>query len=254
MDFLADLSKAASERLRTPIFVLISLSFIAYNWQPIWYLFFADCPVRQKFLYFDANTSSDSLLLNPIVTGVVLTVLSQVLSQWMQVVGALIARLPSRLMARIHTTAYRERKSDEMKFKTNEIVIQADQMDKIDQLEAKETLQTKRDEARNNIGHRLVEELKNRILSETARSLLMEASRDNGEILVSCVDGATTIRAGQICFDSKKNPRGFDQFESAICTLVDFDLIKGDRDEQLFPEVKHYKMTFFGKEVSDQLS
>ena len=250
MDFLADLSKAASERLRTPIFVLISLSFIAYNWQPIWYLFFADRPVRQKFLYFDENTSSDSLLFNPIATGVVLTVLSQVLSQWLPVVGALIARLPGRLMARIHIMAYRERKSDEMKFRTNEIVIKADQMD---QLESKTTLQTKSDEASNNVGQRFVGE-KNRILSETARSLLMEASRDNGEILVSCVNGVTTIRAGQIFFDSKKDPRGFAQFESAIFTLVNFNLIRGDRDEQLFPEVKHYKMTFFGKEVSDQLS
>ena len=53
VDFLANLWNAWLQRMRTPFIGSITLSFIAINWQPIWYLLFADKPVSDKFDFFN---------------------------------------------------------------------------------------------------------------------------------------------------------------------------------------------------------
>ena len=113
MDVLADLFKAWTNHVRTPFIGFISLSFIANNWQPIWYLLFADQPVKEKFLYFDANTSFGI----PILMGAILAVIYP----WVGVFGVFISQFPSRYNARIQTAAMRARRADPAIMKGDEL-------------------------------------------------------------------------------------------------------------------------------------
>ena len=108
MEILTNLWETWSERLRTPFFGSISLSFIAINWQPIWYLFLTDHSAEQKFLYFDDNT----MYFLPVVIGFMIALALP----WIQLFGVWIAQFPKRLKARTETFASRDRNSDQMSF------------------------------------------------------------------------------------------------------------------------------------------
>ena len=52
-DVLNSAFDAWNERLRSPFWGAIILAFLAFNWQPIWYLLFADVSVEAKFEYWE---------------------------------------------------------------------------------------------------------------------------------------------------------------------------------------------------------
>lgn len=96
--FMTDLFKeifdAASSRVRSPFFGSIALVFVISNWQPLFYLVFADKPVRARFLYFDANTFVGTLFWIPIGGGILLAVLAP----WLRLIGAWLASVPTRIL------------------------------------------------------------------------------------------------------------------------------------------------------------
>lgn len=95
MDAFKDLMEAFSQRIRSPIIGSIAIVFVLVNWKPIWYLLFAERPVRQKFLYFEANTDAISLYCIPIGVGVVYAFGLP----WVKWAGAWVAQKP---YARLH--------------------------------------------------------------------------------------------------------------------------------------------------------
>jgi hypothetical protein len=82
--------EAAGERIRSPFFGSILLVFFGINWREMFYLLFADKPVRARILYFDANTDVLSLLVYPAVLGII----AALLMPWVAVVGAWFAQQP----------------------------------------------------------------------------------------------------------------------------------------------------------------
>lgn len=89
-DFFRELFEAASSRLRSPFLGSVALVFAAVNWQPLYYMFFADKPVRARLLYFDAN----AVLLLPVGIGIAVAVAAP----WLRWIGAWLAKFPSRLL------------------------------------------------------------------------------------------------------------------------------------------------------------
>ncbi|SFO06182.1 hypothetical protein SAMN04487859_114116 [Roseovarius lutimaris] len=93
-DFFKDALKAWEDRIRSPFLGSIGIVFIVCNWKPIFYLLFADKPVRAKFLFVDANTTSATLLWKPIIIGVLLALATP----WLKLFGARLAKVPTSLL------------------------------------------------------------------------------------------------------------------------------------------------------------
>lgn len=71
MDSLKEIYEAFSQRIKSPILGYIFLSFIGFNWKPLYFLFFSSESALTKFEYFDSNTSVPSLLWLPLVVGLI---------------------------------------------------------------------------------------------------------------------------------------------------------------------------------------
>ena len=253
MGFLTELSNALSQRMRTPSIGSILLSFFVINWQPIWYLLFADRPVRQKFLFFEANTSLSTLLFYPLFIGAALAIISP----WLRMAGVWWAQFPSRKIERIKVKSDHEGQIirmtyDRIKTETS-----------VEQLAAKENLQAKRDESKIKAerllleakevgGDKLKKDLekdrwKNR-LSETACSLLRETTRGDNQVQVQSMPGRTIIRAGRFSFDSLDGPEVFEKAEDAVSELEKNSLI-----ESMDEKNTHYEITRLGYSVANLL-
>ena len=99
-DLLKEIVGTFNERLRSPILGSILLAFFIVNWRPLFFLFFSDNSIPQKFVYFDANTSELSLYLLPLLIGSIIAILSP----WLKHLGALIAKKPTHLLKSLQAT------------------------------------------------------------------------------------------------------------------------------------------------------
>lgn len=72
LDIFKEGADAWFQRIKSPIIGSVALSFIVLNWQPIFFVLFSDDTVLDRFAYYDANTSLSSLLIWPIVAGLLL--------------------------------------------------------------------------------------------------------------------------------------------------------------------------------------
>ena len=97
IDFIKESTEAFLQRIRSPIFGSIALSFVLYNWKPIWYLVFAQQPVPIKLAFFDLNTTNASLFWWPVFIGLIFALCSP----WIKLVGALLVATPINLLRRL---------------------------------------------------------------------------------------------------------------------------------------------------------
>ena len=262
MEFLPNLWNAWLQRIRAPIIGAISLSFIAINWQPIWYLLFADQPVRQKFLFFDANTSISTLIFYPVIVGVLLAMTSP----WLRLVGTWWTQFPISRIRRIQSDRDHDQKVHQEYLLKKQAIAATERVEAEADLHAKQdeaiiSAETRRQKATIVGGDTLKADLEkdrwqNR-LSEIAQTLLSEASREDGEIQVTSFLGGTRIRAGHFTLPSpddprtsgKDGPRELAKIEAGISELENQNLIRSQNAENTY-----FKITELGYEVSDLLS
>lgn len=93
MDFLKDAFEAFDQRIRSPIVGSIGIAFVVMNWKPIWFLFFSEVTVEEKFHFFEANR----LYALPILIGLVFGLAMP----WIRLGGAWAATVPSRKLRRM---------------------------------------------------------------------------------------------------------------------------------------------------------
>lgn len=96
-DFLKDVFDAAQSRIRSPFIGSIVIVFLVINWQPLFYVLFADKPVRARFLYFDANTDPISLCWLPIGLGIAISLTAP----WLKYLGAWWASFPMGILRKL---------------------------------------------------------------------------------------------------------------------------------------------------------
>jgi hypothetical protein len=87
-----DFTEFFDERIRSPFYTYIAFSFVATNWQPLFYLLFADTSVASRFVYFNLHTNYVSLFIIPIFIGVLGGLASPYFSHW----GAWWAEKPTK--------------------------------------------------------------------------------------------------------------------------------------------------------------
>lgn len=81
METFKELITAYTQRVRSPIFGSIILAFILINWQPIFYVIFADNSVRARFEYWDQNMVWWRYSL-PVLVGILFGLFSPKISLW----------------------------------------------------------------------------------------------------------------------------------------------------------------------------
>ncbi|MEH6739573.1 MAG: hypothetical protein V7695_13625 [Sulfitobacter sp.] len=96
-EYLKQIAEAWGDRIRSPILGSILIFFTLTNWQALFYLFFADKPVRARLYYFDANTDNWSLYGIPLIAGI----LSAIAVPWITLLGAFIAKMPRAFLHKV---------------------------------------------------------------------------------------------------------------------------------------------------------
>lgn len=65
---MKEIFEAFVTRIKSPVFGYFILSWVAFNWKPLFYLFFSNTLVDDRFQYFDKCTTWHSLSLFPLLT------------------------------------------------------------------------------------------------------------------------------------------------------------------------------------------
>lgn len=89
-EYFKQFMQAWEDRVRSPFVGSIVISFVLINWKVLFYLLFADKPVRQRILYFEANTELMSLFIMPTLVGIS----AGLILPWLSFLSACIARSP----------------------------------------------------------------------------------------------------------------------------------------------------------------
>ncbi|UWP94783.1 hypothetical protein K3X48_11260 [Aliiroseovarius crassostreae] len=92
-DVLKDLMDAANNRIRSPFLGSILFVFLVVNWRPLFNLLFGETEVLVRLAHFDNATTWVTLYLVPIVGGIFFAILSP----WLNLVGAWVAKRPLAL-------------------------------------------------------------------------------------------------------------------------------------------------------------
>jgi hypothetical protein len=115
-EYFKQIVDAWGDRLRSPVLGSILIFFVATNWQSLFYLFFADKPVRARLLYFDANTDGWSLYVIPVIGGVILAIAVP----WISLVGAFLAKFPRAILHEVQSSEALNRRIVEHGLKADE--------------------------------------------------------------------------------------------------------------------------------------
>lgn len=153
MNFISEFLEAWSQRVRSPILGSVLISFLIVNWQPIWYLIFADRPVRNKFIYFDTNTNIFTIFVYPVIIGLSLAIFVP----WIRLFGAHLVRGPLKKLRKLEDGEAQEQKLHKLELSAREIEVQA-RLDEAKEM-AKIAAARRLDEARQVGGKDLEEEL-----------------------------------------------------------------------------------------------
>lgn len=100
METFKEFFEALENRVKSPVFGSILVSFIAINWKELFFLFFANIPVVERLNYFDDGTDVISLLVLPFIIGTVIAIIAP----WVKFGGTYVARLPVQKTKSIQNT------------------------------------------------------------------------------------------------------------------------------------------------------
>lgn len=82
MELFREIYDSIFQRVRSPFWGYIAVSFVFLNWKPLYYLTFADVSVLERFTYFDQSSDYYSLLILPFILGVALALLAPYISNF----------------------------------------------------------------------------------------------------------------------------------------------------------------------------
>ncbi len=71
---MKEIMEALTARIKSPVFGYFVFWWAVFNWRPLFYLFFSDTAVENRFAYFDKLTDSYSLLILPLTVASIMTV------------------------------------------------------------------------------------------------------------------------------------------------------------------------------------
>ena len=169
-EILKDIISALNGRLRSHFFGSVFLAFVGTNWKVLFYLIFANRPVRAKFLYFDENTDICSLLIVPVVIGLIIAPASP----WIKFVGAYIATLPTRKLFNLQDAEKIKRQIYELTLSADleEAAARLEKASEVRKIEAAKRLEEAAD---------VTEEVKQEIVADREKQFAEQSASDERE-------------------------------------------------------------------------
>ena len=219
---------AWSDRIRSPFFGSIAIAFIAVNWKVLFYVFFADRPVRARILYFEANADFESLVALPLTIGVS----AAIFLPWASFIGAFLARWPKSLLHNIQfTEATRRRIAEYEKRAEEEVAIASFEAAK----ESRKINAAKRLEEANSVSSDLKEDLESeRRSADTGSVVDIPTSEADLRILLGdkIIAGLSESDDGRGYFDGTVFQ--FSGTEKTISLkMLEFPMLKSQRRFQM---------------------
>lgn len=87
---MKEIFEAFAARIKSPVFGYFVLSWMTFNWRALFYLFFSETIVEDKFLHFDKFTNWYSLVLFPILVATIIALISP----WINYVFLFLCKKP----------------------------------------------------------------------------------------------------------------------------------------------------------------
>jgi hypothetical protein len=221
MDFLKDAVDAFSERLRSPFLGYITLSVLFFNWQPFWYVAFAEKPVRARFLYFDANSTVYTLYFLPVILGTVIAVVLP----WVKLCGALIAAAPTRRLKKLQSAEAMQHRitMTGLKAKEEEAIAELENATELRRIRAAERLARAKA-----VSDEAVEEIE----SERSNAMVpgnpvFAIDEELGDLELNLLSGLERSPQGSGVLVYSRNDRGLIDFKPENIIAFEFD---GDKE------------------------
>ncbi len=117
IESLKDILEALGQRLRSPILGSFFLFVLILNWQPTFYLFFAETSVAVRLKFFNLNTDPYSLYVWPGILGLIF---SLIVLPWAKSIGALAASRPVKWLKKLEGAAASEHRILQLKWAADE--------------------------------------------------------------------------------------------------------------------------------------
>lgn len=255
---MKDLLEAINTRVKEPYWGFFLLSFIAFNWRGLFLLCFATGTAQEKIALFDAETTFSSLIVFPIITALVI----MLVTPWLRVLFGWVSRLAyeklnSQALVREHKYIAEKNKLEkeravELANKENELIDQAKRDEDIEKIEdetVKENLKREIDQLRKDR-----QELKNdknstpnsqiKINSYEKKILDYLALDEHNFIRKEAVFGeGLIINLGNTRNSKNDNNREYLKFEEAIFSLIDKGILYDLRNEG-----EIFELTNFGRD------
>jgi len=109
MNEIKEIFESLAVRIRSPVFGYAFFAFLIINWQPLFFLLFAETPVTEKFSYFDSNTEKWSLLWWPLIIGVLLGLITPYFRWLLTWLGAMPATKRSLIQVKAQHAVLKEK-------------------------------------------------------------------------------------------------------------------------------------------------
>ena len=113
MDSIKEFLEAMSTRVKSPVIGSVIISFVLWNWKVLFYLAFAKSTSIEKFGYFDAHMSIYSILIIPVLFGVVFSMISP----WIRLYAAKFVKLPVEKYHELQTETAHKNKINKLENK-----------------------------------------------------------------------------------------------------------------------------------------
>lgn len=110
VELFKEMWDAAGQRLRSPFFGSILFSFVAVNWEALFFLFFAEQKAEVRLAYFASITDWWSLYAIPVGLGVSLALTMP----WLKFGGAWVAQFPNKRLHRLQNVEAVSRKIESL--------------------------------------------------------------------------------------------------------------------------------------------
>lgn len=257
---MQDVLDAISARIKAPYFGYAILAFIGLNWRGIFLLSVMKGSPQERLAAFDAQTSTWSLIVLPLLAGGLVTLASP----WVRLGFGVLSRRPFEHMDNLHLDSEHKRtlrktqleqsRSAFFASKESELIERAKRDEKVLQIEdeqLKEKLKAEIDALRREREEMSVSltERKNGIrVSSEEREILKAAAQDKGGSIMrmSYISGRT-IQAGGLTF-GEESSRDFAKYDAALGSLVSNGLVSavGTKGEM-------FELTHAGWQLADEL-
>jgi hypothetical protein len=263
---MKDVIDAVSSRIKTPYFGYAVLAFLALNWRGLFLLITTAGSPQERLATFDAVTNNYTLLVLPLLAGVLVAASTS----WVQYVFGVVSRKPSGLIDNLYLEAEHKKtirqaeleqsRSDLFAVKEKELIDRAKRDEEVASIEdndAKLKLATQIEMLRQERDD-LSAQLKNQSnvvgrptiysLSKEAIELVRAASQsESGTIIRSNFVEGREFQAGgkRLGYESV---REFSKYDSALNELINKDFVK-----ELGAKGEVFELTSNGWQVADVL-